>query len=239
MFTIQELEEATAPIFERIEEHDLDSRGKADSEEIVPEPSPHWRRKIEALEEANLMKQRAAAIFDMRCEQAETMGFRKMLSEEMVEALMGEKHTEGGDENEDEPRQSHEWFFNHHNEVILEGSACNWGGHPHDFLNVTQKGKWFLPPFNNIENWCCRFGKLDYLKREIPYGVVLRIQEVKKLNLFNVFNVMAPKDAWERDEDIDPIVVATIWEILPSEDEKDKREFATAGQAAHFFLAQW
>jgi hypothetical protein len=76
---------------------------------------------------------------------------------------------------------------------------------------------------------------LDYLKREIPYGVVLRINECKQLKLFNAFSVLAPMEAWEKKTDIDPIVVATIWE-LPLNNEKKR---ASAGQVAHFFLAQW
>ena len=92
-----------------------------------------------------------------------------------------------------------------------------------------------MPPFAKTEKWRCRFGKLDYLKRDIPYGVVLRIQEVKELKLFNVFHVLAPIEAWERKTDIDPIVVATIWELPPNKD----GAYKTAGQVAHFFLAQW
>jgi len=78
-------------------------------------------------------------------------------------------------------------------------------------------------------------GKLDYLKREIPYGVVLRINEIKKLNLFNVFNVIAPIEAWERKTDHDPIVMATIWEIEYNPNSEDR----SAGDIAHFFVAQW
>jgi hypothetical protein len=43
-------------------------------------------------------------------------------------------------------------------------------------------------------------------------------------------------EAWQRKTDIDPIVVATIWELPPQEKPKEGR---SAGQAAHFFLAQW
>lgn len=93
---------------------------------------------------------------------------------------------------------------------------------------------WYLPPFKKKEVWRVRFGKLNYLKRDIPYGVVLRMNEVKKLKLFNVFNVMAPIEAWERKTDIDPIVVATIWELI-----KDEHGDRIAGQVAHYFLAQW
>lgn len=198
----------------------------------LPEPNHHWQRKLEALEEANLEQQHRSCLFDMRCEQAATLGFEAIESEEMVEMLMGESPTTIKEEVGE--RQQHEYFYNHITGVTLEGSECNWGGKPSQFYREEKKFQWWIPPFGKFEKWRCQFGKLDYLKRKIPYGVVLRINEVKSLNLFNVFNVMAPMEAWERKTDTDPVVVATIWSI---EDKGDKA--SKAGQVQHFFLAQW
>jgi len=105
------------------------------------------------------------------------------------------------------------------------------------FVRKEKVNAWFMPPFKEQEIWRCQFGKLDYLKREIPYPVVLQINELKKLKVFNCFNVLAPMEAWERKTDIDPIVVATVWEIPPNEKKDEPPN--KAGQAAHFFLAQW
>lgn len=219
MLTLEELRIQTDKIFQPVWD---------EGEELkVPQPSPHWLRKIEALEEAHLEQQRISAIFDMRCEQAKTMGFKQMKSGELVQTLMGEMHTNIKEKSDN--RQNYEWFYNHHTGEILTGCNCNWGSEPVDYIRIDRKGPWYLAPFNKIEMWRCRFGKLDYLKREIPYGVVLRLNEIKKLNLFNVFNVLAPIEAWERKTDIDPIVTATIWSINKS----------NADQISHFFLAQW
>lgn len=196
----------------------------------VPEPSPVWREKLDALEEAKLFKQRSSALFEMRCEQAKTMGFPLLSSDDLVRMLMGEAHTETS---EAETRQDHEWVYDHNTDTVT--SPSTWGSKPTIFIRKARTGPWFLPPFSKKVVWKVQFGKLDYLKREIPYGVVLRINELKKLKLFNAFNVLAPMEAWERKTDIDPIVVATIWEIPPVEEGKS----GTAGQSAHFFLAQW
>ena len=200
----------------------------------VPQPSLTWQRRLEALEAAHLERQRTAAIFDMRCEQAAQIGFRRMTSAELVETLMGEPHTDQK-ERSDLPRQNHEYFFHHYTGETLTGDKCNWGGSCTDFYRMEKQGLWYLPPFAKVEKWRVRWGKLDYLKRVIPYGVILRINELKPLRLFNVFSVLAPIEAWERDTDIDPVVVAAIWEIPPVESGQP----GTAGQAAHFFLAQW
>lgn len=227
MLTLAEVKESTEQIFQLMEEQE--------SVEL-PEPSPHWQRKFEALDEAGLWRQKQAAIFNMRVEQAEKLGFKRLQIPEMVEMLMGEEFT--GENEADTERQTHEWFYNHHTDRVVEGEDCTWGGKPQDYWRKVKVGPWYYPPFSKVETWRCRFGKLDYLKREIPYGVVLKMLEVKKLNLFNVFGVLAPIEAWEKETDIDPIVVATIWEVTDKED-KLPIVHNTAGEVAHFFLAQW
>ena len=226
MLTLTEVKEQTDEIFdfEKIGEEGL----------VVPEPSLHWKRKLEALEETNLIRQWRECLFDMRCEQAKMMGFERIDTSEMAEMLMGSPSTENFTR-KDLERHNHEWLYNHITGNTLRGDDCNWGGPPTDFVRMEKKNVWFLPPFKAAEMWRVRFGCLDYLRREIPYGVVLRMQEVRKLDLFNCFSVMAPEEAWERKTDIDPIVVASIWSFADT----DGRKMNDAGTTAHFFLAQW
>lgn len=218
MITLQEVKQKTDKIFE-----------EKTTELVLPKPSQIWQDRIEALEQAKLPKQRASCIFDMRKWQAEQMGFEQIESSTMVQMLMGEPHTE---ETEGETRQNYEWAYDHHKDELMDKV---WGGKPTIFNRLVRKGLWYMPPFAKVQEWSVQFGKLDYLKRVIPYGVVLKINECKELKLFNCFNVIAPMEAWERKSDIDPIVVATIWELPP----KDDGQNASAGQAAHYFLAQW
>lgn len=222
--SLLEVKKATKPVTDKLEIQELK----------VSEPSKHWERKIKALKEANLDNQRAAAIFDMRCEQVTSMGFKQIDTSEMVEMLMGSPHTETEDGKE---RHNHEYVYFHDTDKELVGKDCNWGGEPTIFIRKEKVNAWYMPPFKEQEVWRCQFGKLDYLKREIPYPVVLQINELKKLKVFNCFNVLAPMEAWERKTDIDPIVVATVWEIPPNEKKDESPN--KAGQAAHFFLAQW
>jgi len=197
----------------------------------IPEPPISWRDKIEALEESDLFNQRASCIFDMRKWQVETLGFQHIESHDMVEMIMGEKCT---DVTYSTNRQEHEWAYDHHSDEILKG----WGGKPAIFSCIKRIGLWHLPPFSKKKIWSVQFGKLNYLKREIPYGVVLRINECKKQKIFNAFNVIAPMEAWEQKTDIDPIVVGTIWELPPSNDDGTGKP-KDVGQVAHYFIAQW
>lgn len=222
---LQDVKSATSNIFD----------GEMGLKELkVPVPPTIWKDKLDALEEAKLINQRESMIFDMRKWQAKEMGFVEVNSNDMVKMLMGDFHTETDD---GPTRQDHEWAYNHHEDEMLSN---NWGGKPTIFKRVVRDGLWSMPPFVKRLKWECHHGKLDYLKREIPYGVVLRINECKQLKLFNVFSVFAPKEAWEKKTDIDPIVVATIWELPSKVDEKTKERTRTnAGQVAHYFLAQW
>ena len=222
MLTLQEVQEKTTQIFEQAD-------GMGTHNLVVPTPPIIWKDKLNALEEENLLNKRAALLFDMRKWQVTEMGFKEIKTPELVEMLMGEPHTE---EIEGKTRQNYEWAYNHHTDELL---GKDWGGMPAIYNRVVRTGLWHLPPFAKKTVWTCQSGRLDYLKREIPYGVILRINECKKLKLFNVFNVIAPKEAWENETEIDPIVVATIWELPFKASGKND----SAGQTAHFFLAQW
>lgn len=198
----------------------------------IPDPGIRWKDKLEALQESKLQQQYERCLFEMRCKQAEMMGFQSFTVAELVEILMGEKHTHTKDAGD---RQTYEWFYNHHTGTILCGKDCNWGGKPEDFYLLRKESAWYLPPFCKTEVWRCRFGKPDYLERQIPYGVVLRINELKDIKMFNAFNILAPIEAWKHQTDIDPIVVGSVWEI-PQNKEGGHN---SAGDTQHFFIAQW
>lgn len=207
--TLEEVIEKTGPLFEKPLE--------------IPVPSLHWKRKLEALEEAGLMRQRAACLFDMRVEQAKAMGFQQMTLEEAVEALMGEPPTDDRVRN-DLPRHIVRKFANHHNGEMLVG----WGSRPHEWIR--SGGFW------RREKWRCRSGGIDNLKAEVPYGVVLKLNEVRRIGLFNYVEwAVAPDHAWIASSTDDPILLATVSELPPDPEGK----YNGSGREANFFVAQW
>ncbi len=132
----------------------------------------------------------------MRCEQAKT--------------LMGEPSTHT---RTDKTRQNHEYVYFHHTDTVSKGNACTWGNKSEVYYRKVKTGMWFIPPFSPQEQWACMHGKLDYLRPAIPYGVVLRLNELKKLKLFNSFSVIAPVEAFKNETDLDPIVLGEIWTL--------------------------
>lgn len=210
MLTLQKVKEKTEEIFEE---------GK---EFKIPEPPVHLKDKLAALKESKLERQYRRCLFDVRVDQAKAVGFVPLTVGDMAEMLMGEPHTTA------EVQwwlnaADYGWVYNHHQDKIESNSPIS--VHPTDFIR--KGGFWTF----DKDIWRCRFASLDYLK-DIPYGVVLRINELKKFKFFNAFNAMAPREAWVEDVfTADPIVVATIWE-MPSEEK-------STGDRQHFFVAQW
>lgn len=209
MLTLQEVKEKTEKVF--------------DDGLKSPESFISMTDRLKALKKCGLTRHVARGAYELRLEQTKSMGFVQLSQETMVEMLMGEPHNSY---KVGKVRSNYEWVYNHHTDEFL----TRWGGSSLDYF--LRRGRFFKK-----EVWRCRFGKLDYLKITLPYGVVLRINELKERKLFNVFNVLAPIDAWieEPKAHIDPIVVGSIWELPIDHDGGQSK----AGRKEHFFIAQW
>lgn len=213
MLTLEQIVTETTPIFEK----DL----------VLPEPPVRFKDQLEALHEAKLPRQRSACIYDMRVWQAETLGFKAITIEAIVQMLMGEPHTD----HKDGETHKLEYVYNHHNDEV----SNTWTAKAAIYYRREKQGLWHLPPFKKMTKWEVQHGRLDYLKRELPYGVVLRINELKKLKLFNSFAVVAPMEAWLKQSDIDPVVIANLYQIPPD----DNGKYTNVGSMKMYFIAKW
>jgi hypothetical protein len=211
--TLEQCVNETEPIFE--------------NELTIPEAPVKFKDQIDSLDEANLPRQKSACIYAMRRWQAEKMGFKEFTVAELVEMLMGEPHNN----KKDGEKHNIEWVYEHHNDKV----CTSWHRTAMIYYRVEKKGFWYLPPFAKQVKWEVQHGSLDYLKREIPYGVVLKINELKKLKFFNSFSIVAPMEAWWKQKDIDPIVIAHLYQIPPD----DKGEYSNAGELTNHFIAKW
>lgn len=213
MLTLEEIVNETAPIFE--------------SSLTLPEPPIKFKDQIEALEKANLPRQKAAAIYDMRKWQVEKLGLKELGISDAVKILMGQQHTA----HRDGDKHKIEYVYNHHTGQIENA----WTGTATIYYRKERIHPWYKPPFIKQIIWECQSGKLDYLKREIPYGVILKINELKELGIFNSFSAVAPIEAWWKQKDIDPIVLGHLWQLPPDDDGK----YSQTGFATTFFIAKW
>ena len=197
----------------------------------IPEPPVEWKRKIKTFEKTNLSNQHEAAIFDMRCWQANKLGFVEYSLSEFVEMLMGVKHTEI---KESGTRHNHEWVFFHNSGKILIGDDCNWGSDIDHYIRKVKKNPWFLPPFWKQIVWDCVFGCIDYVRFGMPVELALRIERLRELQLFNCFSVVGPHCAFSSvGGECDALIVtADIWELPGSEPSK-------AGKIKRYYLGRW
>lgn len=217
---------------------DKDLLNKTDAAMVqeVPEPPPDMKTRLDILENAGLESQRLMALFEMRCWQADKMGFAKVEAQDIAMALFGEPYTKQIAEEKDPNKQKNmkfEYSFNH-----FTGNE-NWGRQMEGwkYERYVEQRRWYLPPFSrNVLKWRMVGGPMDYLKIQIPYGVVLRTQELRKLKLFNCFMVFAPEEAFSSLGKIDPIVVGRISECAK---DSDGAQLLCRGQQALYFVAQW
>jgi hypothetical protein len=199
----------------------------------VPQPEIAWQHKLDALEAAGLMKERAEAIYEMRCQQASGMGFEKVTAAKLVKLMGGEEHNK--EDSEDNERQNNEWFLNHHTDEIITDLKKSWGGKPTDYSFMWRRNGWWLPPFNRVPKWTLRWGKISFVKRQMPHALALRIHDLKKLKIFNVFNYLGTLESYEKDTEIKGVVTGSIWEIPPN----DEGKFSTSGKTCNFFIGVW
>ncbi len=201
---------------------------------VVPDISDEWKKKLEALKEAELPSHYAACLFDARVDRARRMGFIVTDPNRVVELVMGEPHNKESDGK----RHNVEWVYDHHENTYEKGGNSTWGGNSTVFTRnrvELEKKFMFFPSSNTIEVWRCIYGRLSSLGN-IPYDIVLRINELKKLNIFNAFGAVAPACAWENNNEdrCDHIITAEVWEITKNGDGG-----LTSGQKGLFFIASW
>jgi len=118
--------------------------------------------------------------------------------------------------------QRYEWLYNHNKQKTMgigdyEGTQR--------YTNCV-KTKW-LKRF-----WHYTIGSLFAYTEEIPLGIVLRIEEMKKLNLFNRFLLIAPTEKFRIIFE-DPIVVASI------EKECFRAPSINPDEFRYYFVGKW
>lgn len=217
--SLQEIIVATDPVFE--------------APLSLPPPPESFRRNLEALAEANLKRQRGSLLFDMRCWQAEKLGLKRFDKvAAIVPILMGEESSHFNVF--ERASWGFEYCYDHHK----DSASSEYIMHPWVYELWAKRSAWYAPPFFATLQWKVVAGPLDCLKRDIPYGVILRVNELKKLKLFNCFMAVAPEEAWRTSSQIDPVIIARISE-MPAPKEQGGPNILSEGKQAFFFVAQW
>lgn len=204
-------------------------------------------RRVEAARQLDLAWQSDHQSYVGRIAAAARTGLKRTSLQEAVSMMTNKQIGSLSTDNEDPTRQlpfRNPWAES--SGVFASLMQAAW-----DFFSVTEsdeaiewcrwgKGFRIARQYVDVGGWFSheRFvvTRLDSLRASIPYGVMLRIEELRSAQLFDCFSVIAPESLVKRlpVAQLDPIVIGSIYNrsYIPT-DHGDR------GGEAHFVVAQW
>lgn len=173
-----------------------------------------------------LNRERAKTLLEYRCWQATAIGFPKVEIKNFVESYMGSASTATYDDNN---KTRYDWIMNHH---INRNEAKRWYKSKFYWQRYENQGMFSWPPFHSDLIWECRLVKLNDIKEEIPYLVMLRLLQAKALDLFNTFHVI---EVTKSPKPKKHLLLGSIFELPPNRYKK----FEESGLIVHFLISDW
>jgi hypothetical protein len=198
----------------------------------LPDFSTQTKDYIDAYRELGLTNHESDLHYFAKCEIAKKAGLQEVSEEEIVRMLTNDevkiKRTIDSDFAEIE-----EFFDPLFNETY----------------KATFRKRVFSSPFMaKIKFEPIHMVPLSGLKCAIPYGVLLRVLELRKLNFFNCFLAFAPETViregtYARAARVDPVIVASLAKGHTRESDWRRNSADRINtqniEFAHFFVAKW
>lgn len=148
--------------------------------------------------------------FQLKCDIAEKLGFKKFDLSELAEMLTGHR---------------------------LKNLKTNGNWYDLDWVELDGKGASRVRGLTFRANGKdYTVGPLNYLKSKMPRSVMASIAECKENKIFHTVLGMAPTELWSEPANIDPLVMGVIFEDPSSEVQNVTPE---RNSAAFYFLAKW
>lgn len=192
----------------------------------------HYDEMVAMQREMKLYRQLIPLMWDYRLQVADSL-LEQITVKEAVEELMGEAPDRRGGYC-DRDRQRDSPFYNHF--------TGEWGTIIHCVKSykkekVTKRvGGLFGGLIEDRKQvWECMLGSLSYLRVPIPFGILLKINELKKLNIFNDFLAVAPTDMFAKPVNDDPIVLAALREGYVSNNDV----WWNDGKVRYYYVGRW
>ncbi len=185
-----------------------------------------WEERLSRIKSLN--DEKSKVIYDFRRWQAKELGFPQVTMRDIVEGYMGSWSTGNHKEEKTSP---YDWMYNHH---TGRNEGKRWHRAKHFWYRYESKGFFAWPPYGSKLAWGVQVVKLNDLQQEIPYGVMLKVLEVKALKIFNAFHVIevnAPAAPVRK-----PLLLGSIFELPPS---NHKTKFDKTGLVGHFLICDW
>lgn len=184
---------------------------------VIPQ---HILRMIESYTSTGMVQHAEQLLFKCRCDHAVAQGFIKHPLADFVKMIMDQPHNQTV-----EPNKSsisvYDWVYDHHTDQEVTSPNCCWVYVPQIFSRSTKK----LFSREWKEDWRCRLDTLDRFKNHVPISILLRMNEIRSLKIFNAFSVLFPETTKK-----EPIILAEIWNWVGEREIMDR---------AYFFMSQW
>ena len=199
----------------------------------LPKPSEDLQRRTNATHQLHDAYHTSLLSFRTRCWQAEQLGLQRKNLLEIAQMLTGKNYSKvktwyGWDSrpapwsHRDPAEHKFEWFHT----TGTKARSASFGQEP-IFI------KRFLGP-------TLALSRMANLQEEIPYGALLKAEQLKEAKLFNCFSVIGPKKAFRslakpQPEPIDPVLVGCIYNL-----QRDKlSSLDDPNYVAYYPLAMW
>jgi hypothetical protein len=193
----------------------------------LPDLSIQTKDYIDAYRALGLTNHESDLHFYAKCEIAKKVGLQQVSEEEVTKMLIGDEAAKVKSTIASLSTVEVEEFFDPLFNKIYRANY---------------RGRTFHPPFWSTAAWePIHMVPLSGLKCAIPYGVLLRIIELKKLNFFNCFLAFAPESViregtYSRIARVDPVIVASL---AKGHKKSGDRILTDNIEFAHFFVAKW
>ncbi len=202
-----------------------------EKELTIPSIDVQTKDYLAAYKENNLTVHATELNFQVKCDIATKMGFKKISDEDIVRMLT----------NDYKPKIK----------STIDGTlGCSSQFYDPLFDKTFQawfKARILKPGFWSKGDWePIHMVPPSGLKCAIPYGVLLRMIEIQKLKFFNCLFAFAPEhlireDCYTKLPKLDPIIVATLTKghkLIQWANHKEI-QLADSTQFVHFFIAKW
>lgn len=201
----------------------------------LPEPNEIEKRKLEAITQQLGGYHASLQRYKTRCWQAETLGLDQFTLREVAKLLTGQDYT-----------KVKTWW--------------GWDGKPGEWERIDDREKWsdcifeyFYDPFGNV-TWSnigleplfvkgrgpmLMLGRLSDFNAEIPYAALLKVNQFKKIKIFNCFSILGPRNAFRSQRKsfqcpLSPVLVGCIYNFDYSPQDLDDPNYV-----AYYPLAKW
>lgn len=237
--SLRELQSAAEAGYDRVQDA-LDIAGEKPVQ--FPRPPANEADLLEVYKSSGLACHANDQQFRIRCWQAQNLGFPPVSLEQLAMQLMGEC-ANGPTESvvrTDEGQRQIEYYYDLATDK--EFRPCRQGGAKKMTTSRIRRVRqtdeyllWMFPYRQTHVVWEVLHRPMDDLATPIPYGVMLRVGELKRAKLFSCFSVLAPAALFGSVDSpaTDPVLVGTVARspiegCVPSDD-----------GVRHFFVARW